>query len=196
MLLHKDGALYNTIHSYPHTITGAGASAFSFNIDREYSVDAGSYNVMFTAELGGGYGADVTFSSIAMSKSFNADVRRTEFGRNGFMIWYQNNHFHFTEEYGLDIRGSVNMPGVLAAGSVSSGGVQSNVWGAKSNTNGATPFSGGFTVPLSNLAHNNYVVQITPYTNVTFRVGAKTKDNFTVYGTDGFDYVVIGKNYG
>ena len=96
------------------------------------------------------------------------------------------------------MKGKTNMPGVLAAGSSTSGGTQTNVWGAKSNSAGVTTITSpaaGFRVPLSGLSHNNYVVQITPHTNTTFRVGTKTSTYFEIYGSGGFDYVVIGKNY-
>ena len=89
------------------------------------------------------------------------------------------------------------MPGVLAAGSSTSGGLQSKVWGAKSSLASVTPISGGFRVPLSNLTHTNYVVQITPHTSSTFRVdpAKKTNTSFEIFGTGGFDYVVVGNNY-
>jgi hypothetical protein len=124
-----------------------------------------------------------------------AGVRRQQYGLDGMMFFYSDRHFHYTEGAGLDLRGPMNMPGVLAAGSSTSGGIQSNVWGAKSSTANITPITGGFRVPLSGLSHSNYVVQITPHTNTTFRVGTKTSTYFEVYGTGGFDYVVIGNNY-
>lgn len=140
-----------------------------------------------------------TSSAFTFSWSFvQQDVRYQQYGLDGMMFFYSNHHFHFTEGGGLDGRAlpdKWNAPGVLAAGSSTSGGVQSNVWGAKSNAGGITIISGGFRVPLSNMSHNKYVVQITPHTNTTFRVGTKTNAYFEIFGTGGFDYVVIGNNY-
>ena len=133
-----------------------------------------------------------------LSWTFNKEVKRFEFGYNGFMGWYTNTHMYLTEDGGFDGQAPLNKwnaPGVLAAGSSTSGGTQSNVWGAKSNPAGITIITGGFRVPLSNMTHSSYVVQITPHTNTTFRIGTKTSTYFEIFGTGGFDYVVIGNNY-
>lgn len=120
---------------------------------------------------------------------------QTKIGNNGFYsFWDSTKYMHYSSSEGLRVKGDTDIPGVLAAGSVVSNGAQSNVWGAKANPTNASPISGGFTVPLSNMSSGNYVVQITPHTNTTFRVGAKTASNFTVYISGGFEYVVIGKN--
>ena len=161
-----------------------------------HNVPTGTYRLRFVWEA---YPGGTAFASnITFGYERNTIVRRVEFGRDGFMLFYNNagekNYLYLSESNGLSIGGKTDMPGMLASGSVASNGAQNNVWGAKSNAGRATPISGSFTVPLSNMTSGNYVVQITPHTNTTFRIGAKAAANFTVYGSGGFDYVVIGKN--
>lgn len=165
-----------------------------FNIT---SINAGNYTFELVVEKEGtitSATASVTTSNFSW-EFVTQGVRQQQYGLNGMMFFYSDNHFHYTENGGLDLRGKTNMPGVLAAGSSTSTGMQSNVWGAKSNPGGVTLISGGFRVPLSDMPHGNYVVQITPHTNATFRVGTKTATYFEIFGTGGFDYIVIGKNY-
>ena len=171
----------------------------TYNLNSKLIVPSGNYTIVVQRTF---YGVRNQTGGISNTStfawSFVKDIRRFEFGLDGFMSWYTNCHSHFTENGGYDGRAPYNkwnMPGVLAAGSSTSGGIQSNVWGAKSSTANITPITGGFRVPLSGLSHSNYVVQITPHTNTTFRVGTKTSTYFEVYGTGGFDYVVIGNNY-
>lgn len=172
----------------------------TYNLNSKLIVPSGNYTIVVQRTF---YGVRNQTGGISNTStfawSFVKDIRRFEFGLDGYMSWYTNCHSHFTENGGYDGRAPYNkwnMPGVLAAGSVTSGGGQSNVWGAKSNpTAGATPISGGFRVPLNNMGHNQYVAQITPHTNTTFRVGTKTATYFEIFGTGGFDYVVIGNNY-
>ena len=181
IILSGDNALNDTTHDIQKTFNSCPAGTYSIKIklDLRYATEGRAW-----------------LSSSTLSCYFApSGIRHFQFGTNGMMAFYSNEHFHFTENRGLDVRGKTNMPGVLAAGSVVSNGGQANVWGAKSNPIGATPITGGFRVPLNNMGHNQYVVQITPHTNTTFRVGTKTSTYFEVYGTGGFDYVVIGKNY-
>lgn len=157
---------------------------------------SGTYSLRIEHIINSGNGY-VKVSNIIFSKSKNP-ILRVQIGDNGFYAFYNKNnkqhYLYIDEDNGIKAGGDTDIPGVLAAGSSTSGGVQSNVWGAKSSNDGVTPISGGFRVPLSNLAHNNYVVQITPHTNTVFRVGARYSTYFEIYGTGGFDYVVIGKN--
>ena len=120
-------------------------------------------------------------------------MRRFEIGQNGLMFFFANNHFYITEDGPFDLRGKTNMPGVLASGTVSTGGGLSNEWGAKVNY-GQT-ITGGYRVFLKDMTHNKYSVQVTPHTNVTFRVSTKTSTYFDILGTGAADFVVFGSNY-
>ena len=167
----------------------------AFNIP---AIQAGNYTFELAIEKGGAISsanADVT-TSVFSWEFVTQGIRQQQYGLDGMMFFYSDNHFHFTENGGLDLRGKTNMPGVLATGSSTSGGTHTRQWGAKANANSSvTPISGGFRVPLKDLNHNNYTVLITPHTNTTFRIGTRTNTYFEIYGTGGFDYVVIGKNY-
>jgi hypothetical protein len=163
-------------------------------------VDAGLYTFELVIEtVGSVSNATATSSSSTFSWVHAvAGVKRQQYGLDGMMFFFSGGHFYFNETGFLDGKAPAdkwNAPGVLAAGSVSSDGVQTNVWGAKSSPAGAGAISGGRSVPLANMKHSNYVVQITPHTATTFRVGTKTISSFQALGTGGFDYVVIGNNY-
>ena len=170
------------------------AVAYSSN-----GMPSGTYSIgIEITKVGSGITASANISYSSLSWSFSpTNVRYFQFGRDGMMAFFDLCHWHFTKSNGFDLRGTTNMPGVLAAGSSKSNGEQSKVWGAKSNTAGVTVITGGFRVPLSNMTHSNYVVQITPHTSSTFRVdpAKKTNTSFEIFGTGGFDYVVIGNNY-
>ncbi|HHT04568.1 MAG TPA: hypothetical protein GX005_09660 [Bacteroidales bacterium] len=135
-----------------------------------------------------------TISASTLSWEFRKeDVRYFQFGLDGMMAYFSDNHIHFTETTGWDVRGKSNMPGVLASGTISSGGVLSNEWGAKVNY-GQT-ITGGYRIFLKDMTHNKYSVQVTPHTNVTFRVSTKTSTYFDILGTGAADFVVFGSNY-
>lgn len=198
--LFKNGSYYAALSSVGGSLDASmDIINETYNLNSKLIVPSGNYTIVVQRTF---YGVRNQTGGISNTStfawSFVKDIRRFEFGLDGFMSWYTNCHSHFTENGGYDGRAPYNkwnMPGVLAAGSSTSGGIQSNVWGAKSSTANITPITGGFRVPLSGLSHSNYVVQITPHTNTTFRVGTKTSTYFEVYGTGGFDYVVIGNNY-
>lgn len=201
--LFKNGVLYLNLGSLSVVKLDEGTSPVidSYSISKIISgVPIGTYSVKITVVASGDvrdYDGSISTSTLAWNFT-QSGVRYFQLGLNGLMAFYSDNHFHYTETKGLDVRGATNMPGVLAAGSSTSGGTQTNVWGAKSNSAGVTTITSpaaGFKVPLSDLSHSNYVVQITPHTNTTFRVGTKTSTYFEIYGSGGFDYVVIGKNY-
>lgn len=199
--LFKNGSYYAALSSVGGSLDASmDIINETYNLNSKLIVPSGNYTIVVQRTF---YGVRNQTGGISNTStfawSFVKDIRRFEFGLDGYMSWYTNCHSHFTENGGYDGRAPYNkwnMPGVLAAGSVTSGGGQSNVWGAKSNPiAGATPISGGFRVPLNNMGHNQYVAQITPHTNTTFRVGTKTATYFEIFGTGGFDYVVIGNNY-
>lgn len=158
---------------------------------------SGAGNYTFKLEIiKEGYVSSANSQSTSFTFSWNASlagVKRQQYGRDGMMFFYSNNHFHYTEGNGLDIRGKTNMPGVLASGTISTGGVLSNEWGAKVNY-GQT-ITGGYRIFLKDMTHNKYSVQITPHTNVTFRAGTKTNTYFEILGTGAADFIVIGSNY-
>lgn len=158
-------------------------------------VSAGTYSLRL--ELRATDGIDSMNASMGTStiawEFLQANVRYFQFGIDGMMAFFSNNHIHFTETTGWDVRGKTNMPGVLASGTVNTNGGLMNEWGAKINY-GQT-ITGGYRIFLKDMPHNRYSVQVTPHTNVTFRVSTKTSTYFEILGTGAADFVVFGSNY-
>jgi hypothetical protein len=121
-----------------------------------------------------------------------------------FSIKNENTYFEIDqeEEKFLKIKGTTDVPGVLASGSVASGGVQSNTWGAKVNDSNITPSGGSYTIP-HNIGNTKYSVQITPRTasrvgyvatkNTNSVVVVLTNTSGSGVNTD-FDYMIVGNN--
>ncbi|MDD4729465.1 MAG: hypothetical protein PHN55_12045, partial [Dysgonamonadaceae bacterium] len=168
-------------NEHTFNISGKGIYTFKLEVSRLGDISTAS-------------GSSTSFS-LAWDASL-AGVKRQQYGLDGMMFYYSFLHFYYTESRGLDIRGKTNMPGVLASASVTSNGNQNNGWGAKLSPYGASTITGGFRVPLKDLSHNSYTVQITPHTSTSaFRVTIKTSTYFEVQGSGAFDYTVIGNNY-
>lgn len=142
-----------------------------------------------------------------LSWSFIKDIRRFEFARNGFMAFYQNNHMYFSETGGLDVRGAMNIPGVLLAGEVGYTGGFTSSWGAKKHVSStAVKITTGQYRVYHSIGHTDYQIQITPTTaNRTAYIYSKANDNFVVYfysvgsspslSDTGFHFSITGRNY-
>lgn len=170
----------------------------SFNVsNKSENLPAGVYSVVMRVDA---YG-DVSSSNLkSTATSYNwswtlANVRYFQFGKNGQGAFFSNNHWWFTENDGLDVRGKINIPGVLASGTVNTNGGITNGWGAKLDGTGTT-ISGGYRIYLKEMKHNQYSVQVTPHTGTSaFRVSTKTTTYFDILGTGNADFVVFGRNY-
>ena len=201
--LRKDGVRQVMLASTPYLIFSEEEYeekiAFSEIQTFSFTGDAGLWDAQLVVESVGDIipQSNSTFGMVAEIRldwvHVVAGVKRQQYGLDGMMFFYSNHHFHYTEGKGLDLRGQTNMPGVLASGTVSTGGVLSNEWGAKVNY-GQT-ITGGYRIFLKNMTHNKYSVQVTPHTNVTFRLGTKTSTYFEILGTGTADFVVFGSNY-
>ena len=157
----------------------------------------GLYTIELVVDtIGNVLNAYATTSSSTLSwKHTLQGVKRQQYGRDGMYFFYSDRHHYFSETRGFDGRAPAdkwNAPGVLACGSVSSGG-QTNKWGAKAGS--SSVISGGYRITLVGMDHNNYAVQVTPHTATTFRIGTKTSTYFEIFGTGGCDYTVFGNNY-
>jgi len=130
-------------------------------------------------------------------------VSQTKVGNNGlYSFWSNQLYLYFSSLAGFELKGPTNMPGVLASGSISSTGAQSNSWGAKKNSSNASYTATGiYDVP--HLAGSIYQVMIQPTTdnvrasvtskgNNTFRVQLRTNSGTATVGN--FDYVIFGSN--
>lgn len=182
-----------TFHTRSINLGGAGIYTFGLEITTEGDVLAP--NVSSTA---------FTFEWEATLQG----VKRQQYGKDGLMFFYSDNHFHFTELGGLDVRGKHNVPGVLAKGRVASNGARdaAKYWGAKNNTalQVIKPSGiGSYRVPVD-CPNGNYDVNISPRTaNRMFHVGVTTSTYFEVFFRDhngnpadsDFSYTVVGANY-
>lgn len=143
------------------------------------------------------------------SWTFNKDIRRFEFGVNGFLAWYTNTHMHFTETGGFDGKAPSdkwNAPGVLLSGTISSAGSLTALWGAKkSGTSPVKNSTGRYTV-YHTVGHSNYQIFATPHSaNKSHRIVSKSLTNFVIewrsvgssptFVDTAFDFQIVGNNY-
>lgn len=183
-------ATYNLNHE---SINGIG----------DYTIQIRSTFVNVVSQRGGISGTST------LAWSFVRDIRRFEFGLDGFMAWYTNLHLHLTETGGVDGQAPAdkwNVPGVLAKGRVNVDGTRSStyLWGAKNNAaSNATVSSGTYTVPV-NMPNGNYSVFITPMdASRSYRLVSTSSTNFVVAFTNlagsaiatNFEYMIVGNNY-
>ena len=194
----RNGSYYATIKSIFVPATVASQTITTAISYRLTGAPSGSY---YSARISVVASASTVSASAKISPSIltwsfqQSGIRNFMFGLNGFFSFFSDRHAYFSEEKGWDLKGPTNMPGMLAAASVVSNGTQGNGWGAKLNSIGASIITGGYRVPLKDMKHNIYTVQITPHTATTFKLGAKTSTYFEVFITGGFDYMVAGENY-
>lgn len=131
-------------------------------------------------------------------------VARTKIGNDGFYsFWQPNNYLYYSNQSGLMYKGNSDIPGVLATGSISSGGNHVNMWGAKTSNSAITKGGTGIYNVPHNVGSGNFTVLITPVTdNVNARVTQKNSNMFqvTIRNMAGnlvdaqFDYVLFGAN--
>jgi len=138
----------------------------------------------------------------------NAYTAKTKIGNNGFFsFWNAAKYFYFSSITGLNYKGAMDMPGVLATGSVNSSGMHANKWGAKVSNSAITHTEGGvYWIPLSGMNSDNYTVQVNVGVTNCYAVvteASKSVDSFAVVlcrisdntAIDAaFDYVVFGDN--
>lgn len=173
------------------------------------NVDAGTYRIeisriLVNVDL---YSEGGLSGKSTLSWSLNKEIKRFEFARNGFMAFYQNFHMYFSEDGGLDVRGTTNIPGVLLAGEAGYTGGFTSVWGAKGHSSKtAEKISTGQYRVWHSIGHQDYQVQITPTSaNRTAYIYSKANDNFVVYfysvgsspalSDTGFHFSITGRNY-
>lgn len=206
--LHNEDGLYTVIDSVAVMVPyGDSDFAIRSNIDITLTgMPIGIYSVRLVVtniECSYAYG---TLSASTISWDFTqSGVRYFQFGLNGMMAFFSDNHMHFTETTGLDVRGATNLPGVLMSGVVSSAGSMLSVWGGKKGSGSASRLSTGQYRVNHAIGHTDYAVLVTPNENRTFYVTNKTTSTFDVriyttgsspalYDTE-FNFAVFGNNY-
>lgn len=150
---------------------------------------------------------DINLQASTFSWSFTQEnERKMRMGLNGLMAFYSNNHFHFTENNGLDVKGKTNIPGVLLSGTVNSAGGWVNVWGAKKHViSSAVRVSPGTYDVYHSVGHNTYAVSVLPALNRVAVITSRQTDRFRVQfytnasspslSDSGFDFTITGDNY-
>ena len=209
IILIKDDSTYATLSSIEGVLDEQHPSTSGyFTVNKELIVGVGVYKIQVRRLFENTHTASGGISGIStLAWSFVKDIRRFEFGLNGFMAWYTNNHMHFSENGGLDVRGATNIPGVLLAGEVGYTGGFTSSWGAKKHASStAVKIATGQYRVYHSIGHMDYQVQITPTSsNRTSYISAKGTDNFVVYfysvgsspalSDTGFHFMITGRNY-
>ena len=191
--------------------SGAGIGTDEIAINKVYTgMPTGVYKVGITYHkttlAGSSFNARISGSTLGWSWE-PAEIRYFQFGLNGMMAFYANNHWYFTELDGFDLRGKTNMPGVLLSATVLATGGFSNWWGAKkhASSTAAKNSTGRYTVYHS-IGHSNYQVSAAPSTaNKSCYIVSKGTDNFVIewrtigsapaLSDTGFDFQITGNNY-
>ncbi len=135
--------------------------------------------------------------------TYMSSINRTEIGSDGLSsYWGANNYFRYTQLDGLRVKGATDIPGILATGSVASGGGTSNLWGAKKSTLSATYTATGLYRVYHALNSSAYTVNINCTTAGaigTIVAKGTTYVDIQIYRNGanyqcGFDYSIFGAN--
>jgi len=133
--------------------------------------------------------------------------KRTEIGGNGFYsFWDTAKYLYYSAQEGLHLKGFTNLPGVLAAGKVTTAGAHELTWGAKKAIAGQVVTKDGtgkYIVP-HNIGHSDYSVQasLNSSTGERLHIAKRNTDNVHIYTYNssgaladaGFDYMIVGNN--
>lgn len=155
---------------------------YSLGTIRHYGIDGGTkkeqISVVFNNMTSSSFKVYASFQKQGVSSvvtgvvgalSFHSyrkqDRERTHIGRNGVLVFKDKyNYFHCSRNEGLTVKGEMNIPGVLAAGTVDKLGGVSNVWGSKASSRPAVKISSGKYRVYHDIGHQQYSVSVTPST--------------------------------
>ena len=219
LLLMKDGEQYAVLGAVSSSDSDATIGNKQQTINESFNVPVGTYRLRVTCSFVKGPlsvgGASVVLSSVVdesvMRMRYNVVRTMTVLGNNGFMLSYNAKNFlrasasgnmQFTLRTGL---GYIDVPGVLAAGQVSTTGSISNKWGCKSGLFSAEWGSlgtAGWCTVTHNFGHTSYHVMVTMAADgCTGYIQSRYSNNFTVVvkknGTAAaaaFYFIVVGDN--
>lgn len=170
---------------------------------------AGTYTLVLEV-VGSGDIATKTGTSTATTMTYNwtqEGVNIQQYGLDGMMFFFSDNHFYFTEDGGMDMRGKTNMPGVLLSATVGSGGGFADFWGAKKHASStATKNSTGRYTVYHSIGHAQYQVTATPtMANRSCHIVSKSTNSFIIewrtigsspaLSDTGFHFQITGSNY-
>lgn len=214
LYIYKDGAFFHEIASIACEVDEYNPSyyreiVFSGQIPSLQPVPTGEYSLVMQSSFFRTNGSAGISNTSTFSWQLLKDIRRFEFGLDGFMDWYQYAHLHFTESGGLDGQAPPdkwNAPGILLSATVASGGGQNAVWGAKQSSTSPYKNSTGRYTVYHTIGHTNYQVYASAHSaNRSHYIVSKGTTNFVIeWRTIGsspalvdttFDVEVIGNNY-
>ena len=180
--------------------------------DVSLHVTAGRFRFNAYILCGGAY-PDGPDASVYLNKYFSIKyqlkVKKLVIASDGiaFLDSLSDNYFRLSLQDSIPLRysGGMDMPGVLASGSVGMYGVFNQLWGSKKHdTLQASRNSVGYYTVYHSVGHNDYTVQITPETaQRTCYVGTRQSSFFTVYfynmssalADANFNFQIVGKNW-
>ena len=156
----------------------------------------------------------LSLENIKVEVSFKSGRQNFSLAHNGFASVNSNHQAAYIRDGKLHAFGEMNIPGILLAGTVSSGGILSNAWGEFAAGTGLTYNDAGgvqvirltFTKPLP--CGSNYVVSVVPNEDGAIYgcmavVRRKTErycelrvvnDSGGEVGDVGLDFIVVGRN--
>lgn len=156
----------------------------------------------------------LTLSDIKVEVSFKSGRQNFSLAHNGFASVNSNHQAAYIRDGKLHAFEEMNIPGILLAGTVSSGGTLSNAWGEYAERTGLTYNDAGgvrvirltFYKPLP--CGSNYVVSVVPNEDGAVYgcmavVRRKTEkycefrivnDSGGEVGGVGLDFIVVGRN--
>ena len=187
----------------------------TIRISKSFMLGAGNWQIV--AEPGFGenvYANQLSMSQISIDVSFKSGRQNFSLAHNGFASVNSNHQAAYIRDGKLHAFGEMNIPGILLAGSVSSGGYLSNAWGEFAAGTGLTYNDAG-GVRVIRLTFNkklpcgsNYVVSVVPNEDgavygcmavirrktekyCEFRI---VNDSGGEVGGVGLDFIVVGRN--
>ena len=192
------------------TISGVGTYYLTSGQNQTIALAAGSYTISYTIEASFDV-AKYKSSQVNLSNTTAAYVEvqsvapsRTEIGSNGFFsFWSTSQYFFYDKTNGLEIKGVMNIPGVLATGSIGSTGTHTNKWGAKVSSSNATYTATGIYDVIHAVGTTAYSVSVQPTSDgnnafviskstTSFRIQIRNNSGTAAAGT--FDYTIYGTN--
>lgn len=210
-LWYYDGTGYSVAWSATPQLRASFSETYSVDVTKPYSNSGTAQRALQVryvrdANQGGETGdesATVTLSNVQWCYFGELSDRLMQIAVNGLEYFYNTNNL-FKVQYSsgvltTTIKGKTDIPGVLWAGRIESGGGKSTYYknSAKFATDLSVSKSSNSYTITHNLGTTNYAVQITPYSNVTFTITKATNGNsFTVAlsSSANFDLTIFGTN--
>lgn len=195
--------------SHAKMLDAPGSISDVVDVDEALILPKGTYYIRAEYQLQTKpYSADqaaAEASSLVMTASGASGNRQVIFGENGIARVKSGDNFTLiSDDEGLVHRGPIDIPGVLASGTVDSQGTQTKVFGAKSSGLAITWGANGIATIPHAISHSDYQIHITVaadgYTARPITKGTQSIDIKIVNASGGavtgvgFEYTIYGRN--